>query len=292
MPLNLNDTKILKSPLNILSTMNYNVNLMSKNKKTETTIKALSEATSIKRKIIAINNPSMAKRQNSIHDLPDLKNVNQKKTRTAIINDNLIKLNINRKADNFHSGKKRSVEIKAIENSNKVQEEEMLDSKINRKLRNSNEITIPSILMREAHTSKDEISEMPFQILAVVEYSQKNIWFVSDKGSDENNCQIESTPCRNLQTVLVRASDNADIYSTSDTLSLDLANDTFWYKMSLWGEPYTAFCCLIKSSLSYTLRSITGTETDIFCSGEQKLKNKRVSAYPFLVNTKRSKFKY
>ena len=102
------------------------------------------------------NNPSMAetqspKRQKSTHDLPDLKNVNQKKTQTAIINDNLIKLNINRKADNFHSVKKRSVEIKAIEYSNKVQEEEMLDSKINRKLRNSNEITIPSILTRE-HT--------------------------------------------------------------------------------------------------------------------------------------------
>ena len=288
MPLNVNDKKILTSHLNIKYS---NVNLVSKNKKTETTTKALSEATSIKRKIIAINNPSMAKRQKSIHDLPNLKNVNQKKTQTAIINDNLIKLNINRKADNFHSVKKRTVEIKAIQNSNKVQEGEMLDSKINRELRNSNEITIPSILMRETRTNEDVISEMPSQIRRVLEYSQKNTWFVSDEGSDENNCQIESTPCKNLQTVLDRASNDADICVTSDTLFLDLVNDTVWYKMSPWSGQITGSCCLINSSLSYTLRSITGTKTDIFCSGEQKLKNKIVFAYPFLVNTKRSKVK-
>ena len=167
--------KILTSHLNIKYS---NVNLMSKNKKTETTTKTFSEATSTKKKIMAKNNPSMAetqsqKRQKSTHDLPNLKNVNKKKTQTAITNDNLIKLNMNRKADNFHSVKKRTVEIKAIENSNKVLEEEMLDSKINRKLRNSNEITFPSMLMREAHSSKDAISEMPLQIPGVVEYSQK-----------------------------------------------------------------------------------------------------------------------
>ena len=58
---------------------------------------------------------------------------------------------------------------------------------------------------------------------------QKEIWFVSDGGSDRYNCQTEYAPCKNLQTVLDRASDGADIFVTSETLSLDLVNDTVWY---------------------------------------------------------------
>ena len=49
----------------------------------------------------------------------------------------------------------------------------------------------------------------------------QNIWYVSDGGSDQNDCHTESTPCRNLQTVLGRAADGAAIYVTSTTLSLD-----------------------------------------------------------------------
>ena len=38
-----------------------------------------------------------------------------------------------------------------------------------------------------------------------------NIWYVSDERSDDNDCQTECTPCKNLQTVLDRASDGADL---------------------------------------------------------------------------------
>ena len=71
--------------------------------------------------------------------------------------------------------------------------------------------------------------------------SLNNIWYVSDYGSDHNNCHSASTPCRNLQTVLDRATDGAEIYVTSPTLSLDYIKKD--------GH------CIISSSLSYTLRS-------------------------------------
>ena len=67
-----------------------------------------------------------------------------------------------------------------------------------------------------------------------------NIWYVSDDGSDDNGCHSASTPCRNLQTVLNRATDGADIYVTSPTLSIDYIKKD--------GR------CIISSSLSYTLR--------------------------------------
>ena len=62
-----------------------------------------------------------------------------------------------------------------------------------------------------------------------------NIWYVSDYGSDDNDCHSASASCWNLQTVLDRATDGADIYVTSDTLSLD------------------GFSCYISSPLSYTI---------------------------------------
>ena len=101
-----------------------------------------------------------------------------------------------------------------------------------------------------------------------LDVSQKEIWFVSDEGSDRYNCQTESTPCKNLQTVLDRASDGAEIYVTSETLSLDLVNDTLWYRIPLWSWTFTGSCCLINSSLSYTLRSINETKTNIICSSK------------------------
>ena len=48
---------------------------------------------------------------------------------------------------------------------------------------------------------------------------------MSDYGSDENDCHSVSAPCRSLQTVLNRAADGADIYVTSDTLSIDGSRD-------------------------------------------------------------------
>ena len=76
-------------------------------------------------------------------------------------------------------------------------------------------------------------------------YVTSNIWYVSDSGSDDNDCHSASAPCRNLQTVLDRATDGADIYVTSDTLSLNLV-------LKPYGEPEV---CVINSSLSYTVRS-------------------------------------
>ena len=62
-----------------------------------------------------------------------------------------------------------------------------------------------------------------------------NIWYVSDDGSDDSDCHSASVPCKNLQTVLNRATDGADIYVTSDSLSLD------------------GHGCEISSPLSYTI---------------------------------------
>ena len=80
-----------------------------------------------------------------------------------------------------------------------------------------------------------------------------NIWHVSDDGSDDNYCHSASAPCRNLQTVLDRAADGADIYVTSNTLSLDYDDDDV--------------ICEIKSSLSYTLMSYHNTSIKVTCSG-------------------------
>ncbi len=57
-------------------------------------------------------------------------------------------------------------------------------------------------------------------------------WFVSDSGSDEHDCLTESTPCRSLQTVLDRVSEQgalgrvtqqkSSIFVTSSTLRLQV----------------------------------------------------------------------
>ena len=76
-----------------------------------------------------------------------------------------------------------------------------------------------------------------------------NIWYVSDSGSDDNDCHSESAPCKNLQTVLDRATDGADIYVTSATLSLD--DD-----------------CTVTTNTSVNLQSIGGSMVDMFCGGK------------------------
>ena len=89
---------------------------------------------------------------------------------------------------------------------------------------------------------------------------------MSDDGSDDNDCHSESEPCRNLQTVLDRAKDGADIYVTSDTLSLDYNHGVYWFP---WGNhPEMRNCCHLSSSLSYSLSSLNENLVNITCAGQ------------------------
>ena len=56
---------------------------------------------------------------------------------------------------------------------------------------------------------------------------------MSDYGTDDNDCHSESVPCRNLQTVMDRATDGADVYVTSNILSLStcIVNSTISYRL-------------------------------------------------------------
>ena len=94
--------------------------------------------------------------------------------------------------------------------------------------------------------------------------SLDNIWYVSDGGSDHNDCHSASAPCRNLQIILDRATDGADIYVTSDTLALNFDNDTHYYHT---GNVVVWVYCIINSSLSYTLRSLSDSSIKVTCSG-------------------------
>ena len=79
---------------------------------------------------------------------------------------------------------------------------------------------------------------------------------MSNDGSGDNDCHSESAPCRNLQTVLHRETDGADIYVISQTLSLD-SN----IHQCLYGP-----CCLVDSSLSYNLYGLYGM-VQLTCKG-------------------------
>ena len=84
---------------------------------------------------------------------------------------------------------------------------------------------------------------------------------MSDYGSDGSDCQTESTPCKNLQTVLNRAADGADIYVTSDELSLDAVHDKF--EVPWWS--YLDDCCEVKSSFSYSISRLNGRRFTLTC---------------------------
>ena len=86
-----------------------------------------------------------------------------------------------------------------------------------------------------------------------------NTWYVSDFGSDRHDCHIESRPCRNLQTVLDRATDGADIYVTSDTLSLDAVHDKVQEREGIVDT------CEVKSSISYNISSEHGRRFMLAC---------------------------
>ena len=97
-----------------------------------------------------------------------------------------------------------------------------------------------------------------------------NIWYVSDYGSDDNDCHSASAPCMNLQTVLDRATDGADIYVTSETLPINDKNCTAvihrnFYDIS--AKPQYLKCCKVNSSLSYSIRKTDGGKFTVTCSG-------------------------
>ena len=148
----------------------------------------------------------------------------------------LLKLRNKREAEHFVSVTKREAKSKTNKSSNLGLEESTLESEkstqiISNSASKYNPTTVQNILITKAHSNSDPMSETQ----GILDVLQREIWFVSDEGSDQYNCQTESTPCKNLQTVLDRASDGAEIYVTSETLSLDLVNDTVWYKMAYWG---------------------------------------------------------
>ena len=182
--------------------------------------------------------------------------------------NNLVKLRNKRGAEHFLSVTKRDSKTNKI-STLALEDSTLKSEKTIQMISNSaskyNSTAVQNILITKAHSKSELVSETQ----DILDVSQREIWFVSDEGSDQYNCQTESSPCKNLQTVLDRASDGAEIYVTSETLSLDLVYDTVWYKMSHW-ETYTrsGSCCLINSSLSYTLRSINGTKTNIICSSK------------------------
>ena len=105
--------------------------------------------------------------------------------------------------------------------------------------------------------------------------AESNIWYLSDSGSDENDCHSQSAPCKNLQTVMDRATDGADIYVTSDTLSLDAVHSNTPTEMTYFKSPYSPYpfieekinCCTVNTSISYTLSSIHDTTINVTCSG-------------------------
>ena len=90
-----------------------------------------------------------------------------------------------------------------------------------------------------------------------------NVWFVSDYGSDDNDCQTESTPCKNLQTVLDRASDDADIHVSSHRLTLNATHCQTRYPWSAGDR-----CCQVKSSISFNISTVNDSSFELSCSRE------------------------
>ena len=236
--------------------------------------RALSQVMPIMRTIRAIK----------YHNMADKQNQGKQKTRYYLMinkifkqivsgsrgnlhnESNLLKLKASSEEKQLLSIKKREAGSKNIETSKILLDEATKNTSIN--ISEYDLTTVQNIIMTETHLNKDPVSTITTQNHSVLDFPQKEIWFVSDEGSDKNNCHTESTPCRNLQTVLDRALGDTNIYVTSSTLSLALFNASLWHKLAFGKKSSMESCCMIHSNLSYTLRSINGMSTEIICSGK------------------------
>ena len=239
-------------------------------------------------------------RQKAGYNVHGPKIIKEKSSESAIASqkgNELLKPKIKRGTEYFLSVTKREAKSKTNKSSTLALEESTLKYEKTTQIISDNAskynlTTVQNSLKTKAHSNSDPVSETQ----DILDVSQREIWFVSDEGSDKYNCQTESTPCKNLQTVLDRASDGAEIYVTSATLTLDLVYDTLWYKMAFWRWTLTKSCCLINSSLSYTLRSINGTKTNIICSSKYyditPIKCITCMGWPILMKCKRNNFKF
>ena len=90
----------------------------------------------------------------------------------------------------------------------------------------------------------------PYMFLYASAFNISNIWYVSNYGLDNNDCHSVRTPCKNLQTVLDRATDGADMYVTSHTVSLG---------MIIKPSRHYGNCCRVESSISYTITTYNET---------------------------------
>ena len=283
MPMSQHDKILSKSQLNNMSTIKYNnIHLKSKIEmrrvqKSSGNVKEEGKTITEIMPIAMDKRENMAKqeketKQKAGYNILGPKVIREKSSESGIAShtDNkLLKLRNKREAEHFLSVTKREARSKSNKSSNLALEKSTLESGKTTQIISDNAFkynstTVESILITKAHSNSDPMSETQGN----TDVSQKEIWFVSDEGSDSDNCQTESTPCKNLQAVLDRASDGAEIYVTSETLSLGLVTDTVWYKMPYRSWALTGSCCLINSSLSYTLRSINGTKTNIICSSK------------------------
>ena len=97
--------------------------------------------------------------------------------------------------------------------------------------------------------------------------STSNSWFLSEFGSDDNDCHSEVTQCKNLQTVLDRATDGADIYVTSEKLLQR------GYKEGHGTERryYEKWKCLMDAEVSFTLRPASSQWVIVECQGHCSL---------------------
>ena len=224
-PVNQHDEILPKSPLNNLSTIKYNnIHLKSKTKRRK--VKENNGKVQEERKAtlqlmpIAVDNRAknyqiMANKEKETKQKPgynplDSKAIKEKSSELGIASQ---------KEDKLLKTKKE-----AKRNTNKISTLALEESTLRFKKRTQivsnsaskyNPTTVQNTLKIKAHSNSYPVS----QIQGALDVSQKEIWFVSDEGSDKYNCQTESTPCKNLQTVLDRVSDGAEIYVTSETLS-------------------------------------------------------------------------
>ena len=86
-----------------------------------------------------------------------------------------------------------------------------------------------------------------------------NTWYVSHYGSDDNDCRSARTPCKNLQTVLDKATNGAVIY----VLSLFLVFEKN-IKPCHYNE--RSVCCTVESSTSYTITTYNRAYFRPICS--------------------------